>query len=122
MDNTASVNLPQIGDAKGAGNAERFTSVTSIRSCRHLLTSHLRQVRLWFANVYIHSSRGRTGRRTHRFVERMWWLGDRLGQLGRHDRNRVDNEFNGSRFDGIHGLNRIERLDRSNELNGLQQL
>jgi len=59
----------------------RITFVRSVRSCRQVLTRDFRRVRLWFRHVYFQSARGCPGGRIGGFVERLWWLGQRV--LGR---------------------------------------
>ena len=64
-------------------NFQRWiTSVTPVRSCRQVLTRDFRRVRLWFRHVYFQSARGCPGGRIGGFVERLWWLGQRV--LGSH--------------------------------------
>jgi len=71
--------LPQIRDIRRpACNQRWITSVTSFRSCRQVLTRDFRRVRLWFRHVYFQSARGCPGGRIGGFVERLWWLGQRV--------------------------------------------
>ena len=78
-----------------------ITSVTSVRSCRQVLTRDFRRVRLWFHHVYFQSARGCHGGRIGGFVERLWWVGQHALRRRCHagvdtdlvDRRRVDWRF-----------------------------